>query len=169
MTAATQGTAASVTHGSFTVERTYASAPVRVFAAWASRDAKNAWFGEGDDFLTPTTHYELDFRVGGREVLEGMRPGGRLFGYEAIYQDIMENRRIIASYDVRIGGQRYSVSLLTVEFHEIADGTRLVLTEQGAFLDGLDSNEQRVEGAGDSLDKLGQYLESGDFDIFPKR
>ena len=50
MTAATQGTATSVTHGSFTVERTYPCAPARVFAAWASRDAKNAWFGEGDDY-----------------------------------------------------------------------------------------------------------------------
>ncbi len=161
MTAATQGTATSVTHGSFSVERTYPKAPAGVFAAWARRDAKNAWFGEGDDFLTPTTRYELDFRVGGREILEGTMPGGRLFGYEAIYQEILENRRIIASYDVRIGGRRYSVSLLTVEFHEIAGGTRLVLTEQGAFLDGLDSNEQRAEGARDSLSKLEQYLEPG--------
>jgi hypothetical protein len=33
-----------------------------------------------------------------------------------------------------------------------------VLTEQGAFLDNLDTNAQREEGARDSLDKLGEYL-----------
>ena len=33
-----------------------------------------------------------------------------------------------------------------------------MLTEQGAFLDGLDSNDQRQEGATDMLDKLGQHL-----------
>jgi uncharacterized protein YndB with AHSA1/START domain len=157
---ATQGIAPSVTHGSFTIERTYPRSPQEVFAAWASRGAKNTWFGEGDEFLAPTTRYDLDFRVGGRELLEGRLPGGRLFGYEAIYQDIVENQRIIASYDVRIDGKRNSVSLMTVEFHEVGTRTRLVLTEQGAFLDGLDSNDQRQEGATDSLDKLGQYLQS---------
>jgi hypothetical protein len=40
----------------------------------------------------------------------------------------------------------------------VPEGTRLVLTEQGAFLDGLDTNAQRQEGAADSLDKLGAFL-----------
>jgi Activator of Hsp90 ATPase homolog 1-like protein len=64
----------------------------------------------------------------------------------------------VASYDVRIGGRRVSVSLMTVEFSPAPGGTTLVLTEQGAFLDGLDTNAQREEGARDSLDKLGGYL-----------
>lgn len=148
----------SVDHGSFTVERTYPATTRRVFAAWASRAAKNPWFGEGDDFLSTTSEYTLDFRVGGRERLEGVMPGGRRFGYEAVYQDIVADQRIVASYDVRINGRRTSVSLMTIEFAEVATGTRVVLTEQGAFLDGLDSNAQREEGALDSLDKLGGYL-----------
>lgn len=148
----------SVVHGAFSIERTYPAPPQRVFAAWASRSAKDPWFGEGDDFLVSTSEYTLDFRVGGHERLEGVLPGGRRFGYDAIYQDIVDDQRIIASYDVRIDGRRNSVSLMTVGFDEIPTGTRLVLTEQGAFLDGLDSNEGREEGARDSLDKLGQYL-----------
>jgi hypothetical protein len=59
---------------------------------------------------------------------------------------------------VRIDGTRTSVSLLTVELSRVPGGTRLAMTEQGAFLDGLDSNDQRREGATDSLDKLGAYL-----------
>jgi uncharacterized protein YndB with AHSA1/START domain len=148
----------SVVHGSFTIERTYPVPPQRVFAAWASHPAKDRWFGTGDDFLAPTERYALDFRVGGHEILEGIFPDGRTFGYEAFYHDIAEGRRIVASYDVRVDGRRTSVSLMTVEFGDAASGTMLVLTEQGAFLDGLDSNDQRQEGALDSLNKLEMYL-----------
>jgi uncharacterized protein YndB with AHSA1/START domain len=149
----------TVTHGSFTIARDYPASLRQVFAAWASHEAKDAWFGTGDDFLATTTEYTLDFRVGGHERLEGLLPNGRSFGYDALYQDIVDGQRIIASYDVRTDGHRDSVSLMTVELAEVADGTRLVLTEQGAFLDGRDSNEQRQEGALDSLNKLGAYLE----------
>jgi len=148
----------TVAHGTFSVERTYPASPERVFAAWASRSAKNEWFGEGDDFLASTDEYSLDFRVGGHERLSGTMPGGRTFAYEAYYQDIVDDRRIVASYDVSIDGLRNSVSLMTIELTPVTDGTMLVLTEQGAFLDGLDSNEQRREGAADSLDQLGEYL-----------
>jgi uncharacterized protein YndB with AHSA1/START domain len=150
----------TVAHGTFSVERTYPAPPERVFAAWASRSAKNEWFGEGDDFLASTDEYTLDFRVGGHERLAGTMPGGRTFTYDAYYQDIVDDRRIVASYDVRIDGRRNSVSLMTIELTPVTDGTKLVLTEQGAFLDGLDSNEQRREGAVDSLDQLGEYLKS---------
>lgn len=148
----------SVAHGDFTIERIYPTSPERVFAAWASESAKNQWFGEGDDFLAPTDLYILDFRVGGHERLEGSLPDGRKFSYDGIFHDIVPDRRIIASYDVSINGHRNSVSLMTVDFMDETTGTRLVLTEQGAFLDGLDSNDQRQEGALDSLNKLGEYL-----------
>ncbi len=150
----------SVAHGSFTIERTYAATPQRVFAAWASQAAKDLWYGAGDDFLASLDRYELDFRVGGLERLDGTLPNGRAFRYEAVYQDIIDDTRIIASYDVRIDGRRTSVSLMTVELLPTTGGTTLRMTEQGAFLDGLDSNEQRQLGAADSLDKLGAHLDS---------
>jgi uncharacterized protein YndB with AHSA1/START domain len=148
----------SVAHGSFSIDRTYAATPRRVFDAWSSQPVKNQWFGEGDDFLASTDEYTLDFSVGGLERLGGELPNGRMFGYTAVYHDIVDEQRIVVSYDVRIDGRRVSVSLMTVELSAVPEGTRLVLTEQGAFLDGLDSNDQRQEGAADSLDKLGEYL-----------
>ena len=150
----------SVAHGSFSIERTYPASPERVFAAWASHAAKDAWFGTGDDFLAVTDEYALDFRVGGREHLGGTMPNGRAFTYDSVYLDIVDCRRLVAAYDVCVDGRRTSVSLLTVEFTDVSDGSRVVLTEQGAFLDGLDSNDQRREGALDSLDMLGLYLET---------
>ena len=150
----------SVTHGTFSVERTYPVPPKRVFASWASQSEKNTWFGEGDDFLATTDEYTLDFRVGGHERLAGTLPSGRLFTYDGDFQDIVDDRRIVSSYDVRIDSVRISVSLMTIELAPVSDGTRLVLTEQGAFLDGLDTNEERQEGATDMLDQLGEFLKS---------
>ena len=147
-----------VDHGSFRIERTYAASPQQVFAAWASQQEKNRWFGEGDDFLTQTDEYRLDFRVGGDERLAGTLPSGRYFSYDASYLDIVDSARIVAAYSVSVDGQRTSASLMTVELNGEGNETRLVLTEQGAFWDGLDSNDQRQQGATDMLDQLGQHL-----------
>ena len=151
----------TVTHGTFSIERTFAMPPRTVFGAWATREAKNAWFGEGDDFLGSVQEYRLDFRVGGEERLAGtLGQSGKRFEYNSVYGDIVDGQRIVATYDVVIDGRRISVSLLTVELDAVAGGTRLVMTEQGAFLDGLDTNEQRIEGATDSLDSLEAYLKA---------
>jgi hypothetical protein len=45
-----------------------------------------------------------------------------------------------------------------VEFKADGDGTRLIFTEQGAFLDGLDKVEYREHGTRDLLDNLGAFL-----------
>ena len=51
-----------------------------------------------------------------------------------------------------------STSLGTVELKAEGDGTRLLYTEQGAFLDGLDSPEQREQGTRSLFDALGEEL-----------
>ena len=150
----------SVVHSTFVVERTYDAPPARVFAAWASREAKSQWFGSpGDD----NEHHELDFRVGGRESWRGGQggpTGESTFSFDAIYQDIVENERIVYAYDMHMDDARISVSLATVEFKASYGGTRLVFTEQGAFLDGLDEPGRREGGTGTLLDQLGKVLAS---------
>ena len=57
---------------------------------------------------------------------------------------------------------RISVTLATVQFHEGRDAsTRLVLTEQGAFLDGHETAAQREEGTRSLLDSLAAMLDGG--------
>jgi uncharacterized protein YndB with AHSA1/START domain len=56
-------------------------------------------------------------------------------------------------------GRRISVSVATLEFLAQGDGTRLLLTEQGAYLDGLDTCAQREEGTRGLLDALADYLD----------
>jgi uncharacterized protein YndB with AHSA1/START domain len=146
----------SVSHDSFTVERAYDAAPEQVFAAWADPEAKLNWFGPPDD---NHEHYELDFQVGGREYSRGKVPGGDgTYSYDARYQDIVPDERIVYSYVMHLGDARISVSVGTVELRPEGDGTRLIYTEQGAYLDGLDTAEQRAGGTGGMLDALGEYL-----------
>jgi uncharacterized protein YndB with AHSA1/START domain len=145
----------SVTHATFVVERTYDASPGLVFAAWADPAAKARWFGNPDDGVD---EFELDFRVGGREFNRGTAPNGKGYTFEARYQDIVPDERIVYAYDMHIEEARISVSLSTVQLSPEDEGTRLTYTEQGAFLDGLDTPEQRQQGTGGLLDALGEEL-----------
>jgi uncharacterized protein YndB with AHSA1/START domain len=146
----------TVVHDSFAIERTYPAAPERVFAAWASLQAKSQWFG--DDEVESVDDHTLDFRPGGREHLSGVA-GDMKFDYDAVYHDIVADSRIVWSYEMHLNGARISVSVATVELAPVPGGTTLVMTEQGAFLDGLDTNEQRRAGTEEFLNNLGRYLE----------
>jgi len=146
----------SVTHATFTLERTYEVPPSRVFAAFASREAKGRWF-IGPDAWEKSDH-ELDFRVGGLERLSGGPPGGPVHVYEATFRDIVADRRIITAYDMYMDATRISVSVSTLELEPVDGGTRLTLTEQGAYLDGTDAPVAREEGTGHLLDQLGAEL-----------
>jgi uncharacterized protein YndB with AHSA1/START domain len=146
----------SVEHATFAIERTYEAEPARVFAAWAQPDAKARWFGpsEGSKGL-----YELDFRVGGRELLEASAPDGNVYRFDALYRDIVDERRVVYSYDMHRGDTRISVSLATVEFERQGSATKLTFTEQAAFLDGQDTAAEREHGTGVLLDGLAASLQ----------
>jgi uncharacterized protein YndB with AHSA1/START domain len=149
----------SVTHASFTLERRYPASPARVFAAWADPAIKPRWFGDADD-NDDVREYRLDFTVGGREWAVGMAPNNVSYTYDALYQDIIPDERIVYTYEMHIGEPRVSVSLSTVELQPDGAGTRLMYTEYGAFLDGLDDPKAREEGTVFLLDALGKYLQS---------
>jgi len=153
----------SVIHDTFTVERTYRASASRVFAAFASQQAKETWGDTGDlspgDTSAPT---EFDFRVGGHERF-GFGYEGHRLRYDALYYDIVPDQRIIYSYEMFADGARISVSVATIEFAKSGDGTALTWTEQGAYLDGFDGAEAsdlRRGGTAEMLDGLAKYLES---------
>jgi uncharacterized protein YndB with AHSA1/START domain len=148
----------SVEHGGFTIERAYDVPPARVFAAWADPAAKARWFKDQEGWLRAP--HELDFRVGGRERASGGPAGGPVHEYRAIYWDIVQDERIVYTYEMLMNGTRVSVSLATIELRPDGRGTRLNLTEHGAFLDGLDSPARRAQGTGSLLDALAEALHS---------
>jgi uncharacterized protein YndB with AHSA1/START domain len=92
--------------------------------------------------------------------MAGAAPGdGPSFTYAAVYQDIVPDSRIVYSYEMTMDGRRISVSVATLEFLADGDGTRFLLTEQGAYLDGLDNSAQREQGTRELLEALATYLE----------
>ena len=149
----------SVVHASFVIERKFPQAPERVFNAFADPLAKARWFSGPPDQWTQSVR-EFDFRVGGRERLIGAWAGGKVSSFNSVYQDIVPNERIIYSYAMQIDGVPISVSLATVEFKPAGKGTLLVITEQGAFLDGYDDAGSRERGTGMLLERLASSLAS---------
>jgi uncharacterized protein YndB with AHSA1/START domain len=143
----------SAVHGTFVIERTYEAAPAEVYALWASREAKSRWFAIPDE-----GGYTLDFRVGGLEANKGGPPGGPVYSFDAQYQEIVPDERIVYGYTMDADDVRISVSVTTVEFAPSEEGTLLTFTEQGVFLDGHDTPAIREGGTGHLLDALGTAL-----------
>jgi uncharacterized protein YndB with AHSA1/START domain len=73
---------------------------------------KERWFATPPDWSD--TDHSLDFRVGGVETNQGRPPGGQLHRFEARYQDIVDNERIVYAYE---------------------NGTKLMLDALGAALE----------------------------------
>ena len=145
-----------VVHDSFTIERSYPASPARVFKAWARAESKARWFvGPGE---WQQHKREFDFRVGGQEVLSGQIPGQQAHHFHSVYHDIVENQRIVYGYHMLAGDTPISVSLATVQLEPEGAGTRLVFTEQCAFLDDFDDVGSRQEGTRILLEQLGAAL-----------
>ena len=152
-------TLSTVAHDTFVLQRTYDVPVAQVFRAWADPELKARWFAGSTDALDEG--YELDFRVGGREVNRGGPPGGPIYTYESQFHDIVPEERIVYTYEMSAGDNRLSVSVTTVQFHNRDATTHLVLTEQGVFLDGHDTVAQREEGTRSLLDSLAAILHGG--------
>ena len=149
----------SVVHDTFSIERLYEASVERVFAAFSSIEAKARWFSGPEHWVT--ARRELDFRVGGREVLSGGDQDGPPHTFVAHYFDIVPGRRIVYGYDMFVGERKLSVSLTTIELESAGPGkTWLRFTEQGAYLDGAQEPSQREAGTRQLLDKLGRSLSS---------
>lgn len=145
----------SIENSSWTIERDYPHPPERVFTAWADPSLKVRWFDlSGND----NPDYHGDFRVGGTERFRTPAGASPAFTYDAQYRDIVQNERIVSTYEMSMDGQRTSVSVATVEVTATPGGTHLVYTEQGAYLDGLDSSDSRHTGTSSQLDNLATIL-----------
>ena len=143
------------THTDFVIEREFSAAPEAVYQAWADPDAKRSW---SDCHAEHTTEYSLDFRPLGRETHGVTYPDGRVQRIEKVFFDIVPAKRIVFAYDIALDARRLSVSLVTVEFFGSPRGTRMVYTEQIAYLDGHEDRAQRLRGTEEGLDRLAAYF-----------
>jgi uncharacterized protein YndB with AHSA1/START domain len=147
----------SVVHGAFHLERTYEATPEQVYKALSDETAKNRWFYWPQGWR-PIERF-MDFRVGGRERAKGRFEGGVTTTFDAIYHDIVPRERIVYTYEMHLDDRKISVSLATLQIKPAGQGrTKLLVDEQGAFLDGYDDAGSRERGTGGLLDQLGASL-----------
>jgi uncharacterized protein YndB with AHSA1/START domain len=145
-------------HGQFTIERIVNAPPALVYAAWSTKEGKEAWFVAPSGRWSLLTR-EFDFREGGRERLAGKWASGMVTTFDALYRNIVPNERIVYVYDMWIDDKRISVSLATVQFEPHGADTKLIVTEQGVFVDGYDDAGNRERGTGDLMDQLVRAVE----------
>ena len=68
-------------HGTFALERTFPSAPERVFQAFADPKAKARWFAAPADW--EQSRGKMEFKVGGKEHMSGSPPGHQAHVFDA--------------------------------------------------------------------------------------
>lgn len=154
-------TESEIIHNTFTIENTYPCAPAKAFAAFAEPEKKKRWYTDSTTY--EALKYDLDFSVGGREVLVGkMLPStpiaGAVLKWSSIYDEVKPDNRIVFSQVVEMNERRISCSLISVEFLPADTGCLVRLTHQAAFFEGSDGPEMRKMGWQALLQQLGKQL-----------
>ena len=152
----------TVVHSTFVIERNYPQPPERVFAAFEQPSRKRRWYAEGDHEIQ---EFEMEFRVGGSERFsyrfkEGHPIAGSAIANESTYQDILAEKRIVTTTRMSLNGKPILVAVLTLEFVASANGTDLVFTNQGTFIDWPDGPGMIEHGWRALFDRLGSDLAS---------
>ncbi len=139
----------SIVHGDFVIERRYPVPPERVFRALSDPALKRRWFADGGAHELDA--FEMDFRVGGREITRSRLgpdtpfPGVALEN-DASFLDIVPGQRVVMASTMSIGGRRMSAHLVSFEVLATATGAELIFTHHGAFFENADGPERREHG-----------------------
>ena len=144
----------SVVHSTFSIDRTYPAPPARGFAAFADQATKDAGsprvkVGKWRSSFWTFASADVNLRT---SVSKKVRKSATTF------QDIVPDQRIIFAYTMTVGDQRISASLSTVELIPAGKGTKLVFTEQAAFLEGVDRADRREAGWGELFESLAKAI-----------
>ncbi|ODT04466.1 MAG: ATPase [Mesorhizobium sp. SCN 65-20] len=142
----------AVQHTTFVIERELPAGPRHAFRFWSDPILKKQWNDCHPDWTVLEDCF--DFRVEGTEAKRWRMPDGTELTFRANYFDILPGQRIIYGFEMSLGGQRVSASMATVELQPEGQLTRMVYTEQMAFLGDSRSMQARIAGTGTGFDKL---------------
>lgn len=153
-------TESPVIHNTFVIERNFPQRPSRVFSAFAQPALKRRWYAEGDHEIQ---EFHMDFRLGGIEryrycFREGHPIAGSEIANESIYQDIVEENRIVMTTRMALNGKPIAVMLATIEFVPAEKGTDVILTHQGTYIDWPDGAKMIEIGWGHLVERLRSEL-----------
>ncbi len=157
-------------HNTFVIERSFPWRVARVFSAFAQPALKRRWYAEGDHEIQ---EFHMDFRLGGVERFryrfkEGHPIAGSEIVNESVYQDVVEEKRIVMTSRMSLNEKPILVMVTTFEFAP-ADGgpenrgtenrgTDLILTHQGTYIDWPDGVKMIELGWKHLVDRLQENL-----------
>ena len=147
-----------ISHDTFTIERTFKASREKAYRAWSDFDQKAKWF-VGPAGKWTALRRELNFSVGGEEIVVGDFPGHGTSGFFATYQDIVPLERIVYSYRMYVDDVLLSISLVTVEFHDEGSGSKTLFTEQGVYIGDPASAASRRQGSEMLMDNILRSLD----------
>lgn len=143
-------------HETIATSRTIKASLEQVFKAWADPEARTIWGPPSND--EAIEFVENNFRVDGKDVhLCGQR-GDLRFRVETFYHDIQKPLRLLFTERVSTGENTLCASLITVEFAEAKEGTKICLTIQVASLAGEEMIAGNRGGWNAALDNLEDFL-----------
>jgi uncharacterized protein YndB with AHSA1/START domain len=124
-------------HNTFVIESNFPQSPARVFSAFAQPALKRLWYAEGDHEIKD---FHMDFRTGGSEQFryrfkEGHPIAGSEIANESVFQEITDEKRIVMTSRMSLNGKPIVVMIATFEFLPAQNGTDLILTHQGTYID----------------------------------
>ena len=147
----------TLSHGSFTLERTFDHPPARVWRAWSDLSVRRRWFHGGSTWTEAERTF--DFRIGGQDIVTGEFSARGKSRYVSTFHDIVPEKRIIHVYDMWIGGKYLSCSLATLLFRDEGGKTRLTQTEQGTYFDVPEHNDGRRTGTAGQLEAIAAIID----------
>ena len=149
----------AVRHKTFLIERELAASPQHAFRFFSEPALKLRWNECHPDWQVLEDRF--DFRVGGVETKRWRTADGEEQTFLAHYLDIVPAQRIIYAFDMTMRGERVSASLATIELKPAASRTRMIFTEQMAYLGDARSMQARIDGTGAGFDKLAEVVAAG--------
>jgi uncharacterized protein YndB with AHSA1/START domain len=102
----------------------------RVFQAWTEATHLQRWFFPTLD-QEAVAHAEVDLRIGGRYQVRMCAPGGAVMAsVGGTYHDVHPPTRLVFSWRWEAPEPEAAETLVTVELHEVEDGTEIIITHE---------------------------------------
>jgi uncharacterized protein YndB with AHSA1/START domain len=135
---------------SLTLERRFAVAPEKVYAAWTDPEKLVCWFGPDSGAVTRA---ETDVRVGGRYTVVFHTEDGEEHYVSGVYREVVPNARLVFTWAWRSTLERES--LVTVTVKPDGDGTIFTLLHEQFFDEATrDRHEYGWTGSLNKLERL---------------
>ncbi len=136
---------------SLEVQRTLNAVPEKVFDAWMTREAWQAWIGpKGLRCEVPL----LEAVVGGRFQIRMSIAAGKTIPVAGIYREVERPARIVFNWGRADEPARSTLISITLT----ARDSKTVVTLRHEGLESAASRDSHLQGWNDALDKLAAYL-----------